>query len=173
MRSVKLYVSQQTLKMIYYSCFHSIMSYGIMFWGHSASSIRVFRFQKRMISIMMGCRIRDPCRKLFIKIKILPLPSLHICSLLQFVIKNKGLLSINNEIHSICTRQHQNFHQPSANLTNYQTVVYYMGLKVFNILPAYIKLESEIPKRFESLLKKFLYANSFYSLQEFYRLFKS
>ena len=41
MRSFKPYVSQQMLKIIYHSRFHSIMFYGIMFWGHSASSIRV------------------------------------------------------------------------------------------------------------------------------------
>jgi hypothetical protein len=35
MRSVKPFVSQQTLLMIYYSYFHSIMSYGIIFAGHS------------------------------------------------------------------------------------------------------------------------------------------
>jgi hypothetical protein len=34
MKSVKSYVSQQMLKVIYYSYFHSIMSYGIIFWGH-------------------------------------------------------------------------------------------------------------------------------------------
>jgi len=59
MKSVKPCVSQQMLKIIYYSHFHSIMSYGIMFWGHSASSIRVFRLQKRIIRIMMGCKNRD------------------------------------------------------------------------------------------------------------------
>jgi len=36
-----------------------------------------------------------------------------------------------------------------------------------------IKQESGIPKKFESLLKKFLYEKSFYSLAEFYRLLKS
>jgi hypothetical protein len=39
MRSVKPYVSQEMLKMIYYSYFLSIMSYDIIFWGHSASSM--------------------------------------------------------------------------------------------------------------------------------------
>jgi hypothetical protein len=62
MRSVKTYVSQQMLKIIYYSYFNSIMSYGIMFWGHSASNIRVFRLQKRIIRIMMGCRSIDSYR---------------------------------------------------------------------------------------------------------------
>ena len=149
-RAVKLYVSQQMLKMIYYSYFHSIMSCGIMFWGHFASSIRAFRSQKRIIRIMMGCRSRNSCRKLFIRLKILTLPSLYILSLLLVVIKNKELFTTNNEIHlhkvhkelfttdneihSICTRQHLNFHQPSANLTKYQTGMYYMGLKIFNTL---------------------------------------
>jgi len=106
-------------------------------------------------------------------LKILPLPSLYILSLLLFVLKTKELFTTNKEIHSICTRQHPNFHQPSANLTKYQTGVYYMGLKIFNTIPVYIKQESDNPKKFESLLKEFLYENSFYSLEKFYRLFKS
>jgi len=48
-----------------------------------------------------------------------------------------------------------------------------MGLKIFNTIPVYIKQESDNPKKFESLLKEFLYENSFYSLEKFYRLFKS
>ena len=37
--SVKPYVSINTLKMIYYSYFHSVMTYGLLFWGHSTDSI--------------------------------------------------------------------------------------------------------------------------------------
>ena len=43
-----------------------------------------------------------------------------------------------------------------------------MGVKIFNSLHAYIKKESNDIKKFESLLKKFLLKNSFYSLDEFY-----
>jgi hypothetical protein len=82
MRSVKPYVSQQILIAIYYSYFHSLMSYGIIFWGQSANSIRIFRLQKRIIRIMMGCKSRDSCRKLFISLKILPFHSIP-CMALQ------------------------------------------------------------------------------------------
>jgi hypothetical protein len=140
MRSVKPYVSQQMLKAIYYSYFHSLMSYGIIFWGQSTNSIRVFRLQKRIIRIMMGCNIRDSCRKLFINLKILPLPSQYILGLLLFVVKNRELFSTNNELHPFGTRQHQNLHQPSANLTKYQSGGYYMGIKLYNSLPAYINI---------------------------------
>ena len=43
LRSVKPFVSMRTLKIIYYGCFHSIMSYGIIFWGHTALGIKDFR----------------------------------------------------------------------------------------------------------------------------------
>ena len=35
-----------------FSCFHSIMSYGIIFWGNSHYSINIFKIQKRIIQIM-------------------------------------------------------------------------------------------------------------------------
>jgi len=167
MRSVKPFVSQQMLKVIYYSHFHSIISYGLIFWGHSAPSSRVFRMQKR-IRIMMGSKSRDSCRKLFTSLKILPFPSLYIFFLLRFVIKNRELFTTNNETHKYGTRQLHNLHYPPANLKKHQTVVFYRGVKIYNSLPIYIKKESNDINKFESLLKKFLLENSFYSMDEFY-----
>ena len=170
MRSVKPFVSQHMLKVIYYSYFHSIMSYGIIFWGHSASSLRVFRLQKRIIRIMMGCKSRD---SLFTKIKILTMPSLYIFSVLLFVVKNKELFTTNTEVHNFYTRQHINLHQPTPNLSKYQIGVLCMSIKKYNSLPAYIKHEFNNYKKLESLLKKFLCENSFYSLEEFFSFPKS
>jgi len=67
----------------------------------------------------------------------------------------------NSEIYHIDTRQHANFHQLSVNLTEYQTEVYYLGVKVLNILPSYIKIESDNPKKFKFILQKFLYKSPF------------
>jgi len=117
MRAVKLFMSPQMSKAIYYSHFHSIISYGNIFWGHKAPSTRVLRLQKRIIRIMTGSRSKDSCRKLFTSLEILPLPSLYIFFLLRFVIKNKELFTTNNETHNCGTRQHLDFHYPSANLT--------------------------------------------------------
>jgi len=65
MRSVETYVSLNSLKMIYYSYFHCIMTYGLLFWRHPSDSIKIFRLQKRIIRIMMGCRSSDSCRNFF------------------------------------------------------------------------------------------------------------
>ena len=67
----------------------------------------------------------------------------------------------NSEIYHIDTRQHANFHQLSVNLTEYQTEVYYLGVKVLNILPSYIKIESDNPNKFKFILQKFLYKSPF------------
>jgi hypothetical protein len=46
-RAIKPYMSQETLRMIYFSFVHSIMTYGIIFWGNSSHSIYIFRLQKK------------------------------------------------------------------------------------------------------------------------------
>jgi hypothetical protein len=40
LRSIKHYMSQEVMKMVYYAHFHSTMSYGIIFWGNSTDRPR-------------------------------------------------------------------------------------------------------------------------------------
>jgi len=40
-------MSGSALKMIYHSLFHSIMHYGIIFWGNLSHSISIFNIQKK------------------------------------------------------------------------------------------------------------------------------
>ena len=152
----------------YYSQFHPIILYGLIFWGNSTHGARVFRIQKRIITIMTGSRSGDSCRKLFGHLNIIPLPSLYILSILRFVMKNKDLFTINNEIHQHGTRQTNNFHFPPAELKKYQSGVFYMGVKLYNSIVPYMKVEFDNTTKFETLLKKFLLKHTFYSLSEFY-----
>jgi len=55
-RSIKPYVSHTTLIMIHYSLFHSIVNCSLMFWGSSSYNCKIFRMQKRVIRIIMGCK---------------------------------------------------------------------------------------------------------------------
>jgi hypothetical protein len=61
----------------------------LLFWRNSSDSIKIFRLQKKIIRIMMGCRNTESCKKLLLNLKILPLPSQYILSLLLFMIKIK------------------------------------------------------------------------------------
>ena len=72
---------------------------------------------------------------------------LLILSLLLFMIRNKNQFQVNPEIHQINTRQHANLHQPSVNAIKCQKAVHCIGVKVFNMLPFYIKAEVNNPKK--------------------------
>jgi hypothetical protein len=65
-RTVKGFMSQETLKMIYCAYVHSIIEYGIILGGNTSNSITVFRIQKRIIRVIMNARTRDSCRDLFV-----------------------------------------------------------------------------------------------------------
>ena len=167
MRAVKPFVLHNTLKIIYYSYFHSIMTYGLIFWGSSTESNKIFRLQKKIIRIMMGYKRNQSRRELFHKLGILPLPTQYIFSLLIFLNKNKNQFTLNSEIHNYATRQQINSHPPQVNLTKCQKGVGYVGIKVFNKLPQYLKEEFDKPKKFKESLKNYLSAKTFYSLQEY------
>jgi hypothetical protein len=62
------------LWMVYFAYFHSVIKYGIIFWGNSTDADRVFILQKRIIIIMTGVGSRSSCRGLFKKLDILPVP---------------------------------------------------------------------------------------------------
>jgi len=123
--------SPEVLRMVYLSCFHSIMSYSII-WGNSHHSINIFKIQKIIIRIVTNSNRRDTSRPLFNQLRILPLPSQYIFSLLLFVVTNKKLFLINSQIHDINTRHNNNLHLPLKGLALVQKGVAYSGCKIYN-----------------------------------------
>jgi hypothetical protein len=73
MRVIKPIMPTETLKIAYYSYFHSLMTYAVIFGGNSSFSMQIFRVQKRIIRVMSGLRPRDSCRDVFKEWGILPL----------------------------------------------------------------------------------------------------
>jgi hypothetical protein len=132
-------VSHESLRMIYYSYFHIVMSHCIIFWGNSAHSINIFKLQKRIIRIITNSGNRDSCRHLFTKLDILPFYSQYVFSLLIFVIDNISLFKTNSELYEINTRNINNFHLSKPRLTIYRNGLYYMGIEAFNHLPSHMK----------------------------------
>jgi hypothetical protein len=106
-RTVKPFLSQDSLKMIYYSYFHSILTYGLIWGGNSHYSNTIFKLQKRIIRIIVGLRGRDSCREHFKKLIILPLQSQYILSLLLFVVGNRSYFKENSDIHNIILELNQ------------------------------------------------------------------
>ena len=161
LRSLRSVLSLKIIKQIYNSYVHSVLNYGIIFWGNLSYSRTIFITQKRIVRIIMKTKARDSCRAMFSKLGILTLYSQYIFSILMFIVKHKNIFTFNIELHKINTRQKQDLHVPSVNLTKVQKGVYYSGITLFNSLPFGIKKVTHNTNKFKHVLKKFLIKNSF------------
>jgi hypothetical protein len=152
---IKYIVPLDTLKLIYFSHIHSIISYGIIFWGSSSYANKVFILQKKVIRIITNIRPKDSCGGIFKNIEIMTLYSQYIYSLLLYTINNKYLFNTNNEIHKYQTRSHNNLHLPAVTLTEFNKGAYISGINIFNHLPQSIKILANDEKSFKSTMKRF------------------
>ena len=60
-RSIKPFMPLDVLRNTYFSYAHTIISYGIVFWGNSSYSEDIFKIQKRMIKIIMNSSRNASC----------------------------------------------------------------------------------------------------------------
>ena len=95
--------------------FHSVVRYGIIFWGSSTNSYKVFKLQKRIIP---GTEPRASCRGLFRSLQILPVPCQYILSLMLFIIGNPNNFQTVSEVHGPHTRSRNQLFIPNTNLTS-------------------------------------------------------
>jgi len=82
--------------MIYYAYFHSEVTYGLLFWGNSSHSTKVFRLQMKTIRIMMAARSRDSCIEFFKILGILILMAQYIYNITVLSITESTLQQILN-----------------------------------------------------------------------------
>jgi ribosomal protein L36 len=124
-----------TLKMIYSAYFHSVMEFGIIFWGNSAESKKVLLQQKKIFWIMTGSPIRATCRTLFCKLGILTMVVQYLLSLMRFLVSNLEIFTFNTSIHNINTRTKLKLHKPFMRLKLNQQGPYNNCVNVYNRLP--------------------------------------
>jgi hypothetical protein len=86
----------------------------------------------------------------------------------MFVVQHKDLFITSMESHNLETRQSNNLYTPQGNLSVYQKGASYSRIKIFNKLPSNIENVNGNLTKFKTTLKRFLYANSFYTLEEYF-----
>jgi IS1 family transposase len=148
---------------IYFTYFHSIVKYEIIFWGNSPNSRKIFNLQKKIIRIMIGAHARTSCRRLFKKLDILPVPSQYIYSLINFFVNNHEDFQTNSSIHNTNMRNKHHLHRPTANISCFQKNALYSGIRIFNSLPCSITNLKNEKTKFKVTLRKYQNAHSFYS----------
>lgn len=156
-----------TTRTLYFAYVHSLLRYGIIFWGNSSKCQTIFKIQKRIIRIMSGAKHRDSCRPLFQNLKIMPLPCIYIYELILYVKTNLKDFKTNDSIHNHNTRTSNKLSIPTHHTSLFQKGAHYNGIKLFNKLPLYLKNIHSVEK-FKKTLKEILLQICCYNVEEYY-----
>lgn len=166
-RKIKERVGVQGAMIVYYSYFHSILSYGLEFWGSSNNTLTILKIQKHAVRAIFGLNMRESCRQFFINSKIFTIYNLYIFKLCLIIYDKKTELTTSSDIHTYNIRTKNLLRLPKVHLTKIQNGPNYTGIKLFNQLPDSIK-NIDTKKHFKKQLKKWLSKFCFYNLQEYY-----
>ena len=154
-----------TVRAVYYALVHSILLYGIVFWGATPDCRRVFVAQKKIIRIMENLRPKESCKSSFTKLRILPLPCIYIQQMALFTRDNLHLFPTSSHGHN--TRNAAALSTLSCRLQLTSKSVLNEGRKIFNNLPDQIKAASE-RSVFKGKLNNFLLEKMFYNVDYYY-----
>jgi hypothetical protein len=167
MRRMVHILNLETLNVVYFAHFHSLISYGIIFWGNSLTVHNVFLIQKRILRIMLELGPRCSCSSQFVILNILQVPSLYIFLLIMSVHNNLDNFKTDSLIRNFNTTSKNQLHLPTVHLASIQKSVTYSALSMFNALPTHLlQLQTE-KVLFKLALRKFLLVNAFYPVDEF------
>jgi len=61
----KILIIKRDTKNNLFADIHTIMNYGVIFWGNSSYAKKLFIFQKKIIRIITNTGPRDSCREIF------------------------------------------------------------------------------------------------------------
>jgi len=99
---------------------------------------------------MADAQPRTSCRNLFKHLEILPVPSQYVLSFMNFIINNKEIFQTNSSTHNINTRNEHHIHRPNANLSCFQTSIFYAGIKIFSSLPPTVTVLKNDKAKFQA-----------------------
>lgn len=165
LRIVGRYVSRETLAIIYYANFESVLKYGIIFWGSNASTYHVFTIQKKVIRIMNGMKYHDTCRGVFKANSMMTVYGIYVYECLMFIYNNKSKFLTNNFDHQYNTRT-TDINYPLHRLTLTEKSPHYMCIKFFNKLPVDIRI-IESYNRYKQRIRELLINLEPYSCEEY------
>lgn len=163
---LKFVTNRSVMLSYYYAFFYSRLKYGIIFWGSSPHSSRIFKLQKKALRNILSLGNRESCREKFKEMRILTIPCVFIFEIAVYVRSNIHNFKTNNFFHNYSTRFGNDLMLPLHTLSIYEKDPRYCGIQIYNKLPNSIKSISNL-KRFKLSLESVLIERSFYSIAEF------
>lgn len=165
-RKLKVCISPDCLRMVYFSLFQSRIAYGLMFWGNSSSISSVLVAQKKMLRIITNSDTNTHCKPIFSQEKIQTVINLYIFACLLHTKKHLNTLILHRHVHNHGTRGQNKICRPYTRLTKVLTSFEATGIDLFNCLPfsaQHVSIGS-----FKKVIYAWLIVRPFYSLKEYF-----
>ncbi|CAK1579780.1 unnamed protein product [Parnassius mnemosyne] len=164
-RKIRSLTDEKTARLVYFSYFHSVMSYGLMLWGSAADIETIFILQKRAIRAIYSLRPRDSLRELFKEINILTVACQYIYDNVLYVRKNLDLFKKNSDVHNYNTRNKNKLVVPKLRLHKVGNSFVGNSIKMFNKIPQDLV---DMPlNKFKIEVKKCLMKKGYYKVDEY------
>lgn len=171
LKSMRGLVATDTLKIMYYSYFESIMRYGLEMWGNSCEILSILLLQKKAVRIIDNAAFREHCKPIFKKHKILTVISMYVyfVSVRMFKEREEHLENNQNERRQM---HRGKLAKPVCKYGVFKRSFTYVSFSIYNSLPLCIRESSNL-RDFTRNLKSFLLENPLYSLKEYFELCKN
>ena len=165
---IRHFVPYEVLKLLYYSLFHSFLSYGIAVWGFTYKSYfqKLFVLQKKIIKVMTFNKQTAHSTPIFATIQLLKIDDIRQLQLLTFVYDCLNKLAPTyfhhyfvkcSQVHSYSTRlaSRGDLFLERKNTFQYGIrSIEYNGARLWNMIPSHIR-EASSPSVFKNNLKKY------------------
>lgn len=172
LKRIREVVSREAAILAYHGYVASILNYGLIMWGNSTDSYRVFIAQKKCIRAICGAHFLEPCAPLFKSLKVLTLPCLYIKQMAVFVKQNPELFSKLKDLRhrQLRDKTDNRVYLPSIKLSLKKNANF-MAAKIYNHLPE--DLKKLTTAMFGYKLQVWLGERCFYSVNDFFKYDKN
>ena len=164
-KKIRQYTDVETARLVYFSYFHSVMSYGILLWGKAADIQSIFVLQKRAIRSIYKLSTRTSLRELFKEIGILTVPSQYVYHCILYVRQNINIFTKNRDIHTKNTRNKNKIAIPRFRLQKLSRSFMGQSINFYNKIPDDIL---DLPlTRFKDRIKNTLLKKGYYKTEDY------
>lgn len=165
LRSLRPVANHETCMSAYFSLFHSHLSYGILAWGHSPHSSKIFGLQRKAIRIINSLHFRADVRIHFRNINVMTLPCVYIYKCLLWIHERQHCFELHSDVHDYNTRQASLIAPDFVRLTRSRYSRNFFAPRFYNKLPHQLRNLSH--GNFKSKIKNILTQATFYSIDEY------
>lgn len=164
-RNLRNRVPLEVLLSVYYAYIESSLRYGIVIWGVSTHTAKLFIAQKRCIRAMVGAGSIAHCKPIFKDLKILTLYDLQVLESVIFFKKYSDLFLDNHNKHYYDTRFKDQLRTNISSITKTLNSPFNTIIRIYNKIPQEIKSQNKI-HILKKQIKSYLNDLNLYSLDE-------